>query len=372
MKSIFLFFSKNNRLSRKLKNNSGIIIIVVMWVLVILSTLAISLSRKTNIELSLTKYALAKQRATYLAWGGLLQGIRLIQLDSQDKDSSEEDSLYFCGFPIKDDLMPEDVLKEKPLGQDGEYSLKYLWRPNRYDAEEKVVYGMEDEERKINLNAIILQNNAIVAALLTLLDVDQETANEISASLVDWIDEDDALTQDPHGAESEYYESLLQSYRAKNRPLDSLSELLLIRGMTPEILEKMKPFITIYPKEGDLKINFNTASLTVLRALARAYTGATTNTDTSDADSFAEKIIEFRAGEDGEEFTNDDVFVDIGTTPLNAKEKVLGLVVNQYRTPVSSHIRINSVGREVNRDVEASVQAVVRRDDSAILYWKRN
>lgn len=57
---------------------------------------------------------------------------------------------------------------------------------------------------------------------------------EISEAIFDWIDEDDE--QRTYGAENEYYQSLSPPYECKNAKLETLDELLLIRGITPQIL----------------------------------------------------------------------------------------------------------------------------------------
>ena len=57
---------------------------------------------------------------------------------------------------------------------------------------------------------------------------------ELADAILDFIDADD--TPRTNGCESEYYSSLSPSYPAKNSPLESLDELLLVRGVTSELL----------------------------------------------------------------------------------------------------------------------------------------
>src|SRR3990167_5034479 len=64
--------------------------------------------------------------------------------------------------------------------------------------------------------------------------------------------------------ESAYYLSATPPYRAANGPLRSWSELLLIRGVTKEILRRLTPYATIFPIEGSAKINLNTADPLVI------------------------------------------------------------------------------------------------------------
>ena len=69
--------------------------------------------------------------------------------------------------------------------------------------------------------------------LMTLLNIDPSDGDIIVDSILDWIDPDD-LTR-LNGAKTDYYMSLSPPYRAKNAPLDRVDELLLIRGVTPEL-----------------------------------------------------------------------------------------------------------------------------------------
>ena len=55
----------------------------------------------------------------------------------------------------------------------------------------------------------------------------------ISCAILDWIDPDENTHL--NGAENEEYQRRDPPYYAKNKPIDDLSELLLIRGITPEM-----------------------------------------------------------------------------------------------------------------------------------------
>jgi type II secretory pathway component PulK len=94
-------------------------------------------------------------------------------------------------------------------------------------------YGVTDEASKININALFKLDSSgqtLVNFLMTLPNMTEDVAN----SIVDWIDPDDD-TRDS-GAESDYYSSLSPPYQAKNGPLDSIEELLLVKGVTPQML----------------------------------------------------------------------------------------------------------------------------------------
>ena len=90
-----------------------------------------------------------------------------------------------------------------------------------------------DETARLNINSLIQLDSSgqlLYDALMLLPNMTSELADAI----VDWVDPDD----DPRegGAESDHYLGLGQPYRAKNGPLNSLDELLLVRGMSAQIL----------------------------------------------------------------------------------------------------------------------------------------
>lgn len=95
-------------------------------------------------------------------------------------------------------------------------------------------FGLIDESTKLNLNILPkldeLQPGAGVQLLMALPDMTEEVADAI----LDWIDLDDEPRE--LGAESSYYSGLSPPYAPKNGPLASVEELLLVRGVTPELL----------------------------------------------------------------------------------------------------------------------------------------
>lgn len=101
------------------------------------------------------------------------------------------------------------------------------------EARYAIQYGVTDEGAKLNINALIQEDDTgqvLHDALMKLPDMTEEIADAI----VDWVDSDD--TQRTAGAESGYYATLPQAYQAKNGPLNTLEELLLVRGVTPRLL----------------------------------------------------------------------------------------------------------------------------------------
>ncbi len=94
-------------------------------------------------------------------------------------------------------------------------------------------YGITPEASKLNLNAA---SDAEIERLVTplLLELGVENAADLVAALLDWRDQDDDLR--PGGAEREYYSTLMPGYYPKNGKLDTLEELLLVKGFNAAVL----------------------------------------------------------------------------------------------------------------------------------------
>ncbi|HVS35999.1 MAG TPA: hypothetical protein VMS17_10505, partial [Gemmataceae bacterium] len=95
-------------------------------------------------------------------------------------------------------------------------------------------FGLVDEAGKININAIIQLDNGQGDIAYQLLMGLPNMTDDVANSILDWLDADDTPRTD--GAEDDYYSSLPNPYHCKNGPLDSLEELLLVKGVTPQLL----------------------------------------------------------------------------------------------------------------------------------------
>jgi general secretion pathway protein K len=156
-----------------------------------------------------------------------------------------------------------------------------------------VSWKITDLESKFNINSPepILQQ--VLPQALTLMGVGPGEATPIVNSILDWLDPDDQTHVE--GAETRYYEGLTPPYSAKNGPIDDISELLLIKGVTPEIYyggiatnfqasyysRQLNPFgqsanamlmttsglTNLFTPLSDGKVNINTASAEVLQLI---------------------------------------------------------------------------------------------------------
>jgi general secretion pathway protein K len=128
------------------------------------------------------------------------------------------------------------------------------------------------------------------------LEDDRETAVLLD-SLADWLDTDDEERE--NGAELGYYSGQSPPYRAANRPVLLLDELLLVKGWQTffsgaaleeeqQDAEKIRVCLTAVGNEG--KVNINTAPALVLQALHEQMSS-----------ELAASLITFRQNEDNQD-----------------------------------------------------------------------
>lgn len=103
-----------------------------------------------------------------------------------------------------------------------------------------VKFEFEDENSKINLS--ILANDLVEKTpyygMLQRFLLDMGLPLDLADTLIDWVDPDDFRS--PYGAESSgYYLTLNPPYSTKNEEMDSIGELHLVKGFSPEIIYGM-------------------------------------------------------------------------------------------------------------------------------------
>jgi len=124
-----------------------------------------------------------------------------------------------------------------------------------------------DQNGLFNLNNLVQDgkvNDSQLAVFRRLL-LNAKLPAGLANAIADWLDADDASSGET-GAESEYYLSQIPPVRAANRPIVNLNELLHVRGVTPELLEQLRSYVSVLPKSGP--INVNTAPPQIIAALS--------------------------------------------------------------------------------------------------------
>jgi general secretion pathway protein K len=209
-------------------------------------------------------------------------------------------------------VLLQDLMREKLTGQkfDGPTDIWAMPITKYPIGDGFLTAQIQDETGKLNLNELAstsggeLEQKKKIARVKRLFELLKIRPDLVDA-LMDWIDQDEA--PQPAGAESVYYQSLRPPYRAANGPLSGLGDLRLIKGFTPEIIERLTPYITVFPLEGNAPMNLNTADPIVLQTLDPAVT-----------QSMAMEIVQGRPYKTKVELDRISSFQEIGRTLRNS------------------------------------------------------
>jgi len=333
---------------------SGSALIVVLWVLGLLSMFVMAFAFDMHIEARITSTWRKKLKAEYLAKAGV-ELARMALAETSDSEINNTDPVNYLAKGSDEKLRYAAVT----LAHGGAAEL------SRELGAGTVAVSIQPENARMNINAMIHteDRDATYAAWESLFEsagVPREQWDILVDCLLDWVDPNE-LTH-LNGVESQYYESLDPPYKSKNRPLETVDELFLIKGFNefiPDsdqtIYDAVAAYLTTYSE--DQKVNINAASRDTLMAVL--------NIDAQMADL----IIAERLGPDGLEGTDDDEpFKDLND--LLARIPVLDQVV-------AERISFNATGRFTIRvrgkvgDVERVITCVVKLADKqlSILKW---
>lgn len=188
------------------------------------------------------------------------------------RDNFKATMLTRAGVQAARAVLQQDVLREKQTGEKYD-ALTDLWAmpiKNYAIGDGLLSAQLQDERGKLNLNDLAantgdeLQKKTKIQRIKRLFELLQIN-QDLVETLVDWIDQDNI--PQPAGAESLHYQSQKPAYRAANGPIPSLGDLRLVKGFTPDIIDRLSRYVTVYPQEGGAAVNLNTADTLVIQAL---------------------------------------------------------------------------------------------------------
>jgi general secretion pathway protein K len=343
------------------RNKNATILVITLWVLTLLSAITLSLSYRMGMEIKITKNKIDTDKAFCVANAGIIRAISILNKDTNGYDSLNEQWSNYSA-----DLYGVNLFKDIVVG-DGKFNVSYVYEKDIFSGSSIVFYGMEDEERKININ------KAAQDVLESLPGVTPEVASSIRA----WRGDTD-LTQDVLFKEDAYYQGLTQPYKRKGKPFESLEEILLVRGVTVDIFygkdintdgyidtneQGLKKYLTVF---GDGLINVNTADVVVLRAIGFN-------------EELSYKFIRYRIGvDDLFETADDGIFTETGKIaecftyfePLSPSELE---IVNQKQSLLKVSSRYYSAVCEGNvSGTKARITAVIDKESeegNQIVRW---
>ncbi len=308
---------------KHLKKHNGVAVLLVLLIVAVMTSMAVRFAYLVRSDLNMVENLGSSQRAYYLAKSGIYAAARYLRMDNPQIDHLGE---YWASEPLN---IAFDY---------GEASLKVI-----------------DGERKLGVNKVLNKNDVIdewyQEALMRVFEMIGLEPMSVDV-ILDWIDKDDYPR--PYGAESEYYGSLPQPYDPRNAPMLTDMELLLLKGITPEIYyprEELPCLSQLITVNSSGSININTASELVLRSMDEGIT-----------ESIAQNIINYRA---------ENPFqspIDLKKVP-GIDDRIYGNLVGRIRV-FSEYFEIRSTG--IVSGLERTIKAVVHRQGNQvkIIYFR--
>ena len=206
-----------------MKGNRGIALLLVLWALVLLGTLALGFSLSMRTEAMAARNGIDETRAWFQARTGVNRAIVLLA-----------------------SLSADNVLAASIRGEDGDAS-----------------YGVrvESESGKVDVN---LANEEVLLEILKKGGLPEAEAEGVRDAILDWRDEDDVPR--PRGAERAEYGRMTEAITPRNGKIRSVGELMFVAGVTKDFYESF--LSRVFTAHGNsARLNFLRAPEIVLRSL---------------------------------------------------------------------------------------------------------
>jgi general secretion pathway protein K len=197
------------------REEQGFVLIAVLWLIALFTIVALGYARTTRYRAQEVVNELRLMQENRLQ-------VAALEIAAAQYELYVKNRQRFLSSGLEDSLTPEQR--------------SVMWYP-RY---ETYALQMEEEEFFVRLTPVggLIALHAMTPDLwFTMLEVcgvaDEDARLAVMAAVADWEDEDGLLHLD--GAEADYYAGLPVPYACKNAPMEHIEELLLVRGVTPEI-----------------------------------------------------------------------------------------------------------------------------------------
>jgi general secretion pathway protein K len=333
-----------------IKSNRGIALLITISVTTILVAAALEYNRRARFAVISTAATRDHFTMGNMAVAGVHAAMALLVKDrsESDFDSLQED----WANPEKIDEILQEISFEK-----GKLTVTIADELSKIQVNALVSYP---EGREFNSSQVLLWDR-----YLRYIGSDEQLQEDsdpvaIVNSVKDWLDRgDDDATTGLSGAESNYYKDLDPPYASRNGPIPNLSELLLIKGITPELYygqeetPGLSDHMTVYGMtlgagtafKWPGRININTAALPVLAALL----GIENQELAQTLYDFRQEIVESK---DVHDFSNTKWYKNIpGFEDIAIDQKLI--------TASSDVFRIES--EAVISNIKTSVTALIQR-----------
>ncbi len=312
---------------------------MVLWVLILLSAIAAEFCFAMRTEVNMVRNFKEQTEAYYIALAGLNRGVMELVRNVSSPERKK-------------------LLADKTGEKTETSKTSNRWRMNTNIPPVSFAQGrfrvhIENEAGKINLNTA---DEFLLKMMLNRFELDEKTTSIIVDSIMDWRDENDLHRM--NGAENDYYQSLPEPYECKNGDFDSVEELLMVRGMTPEIFYGgLKQMVSVFQDKGSKRGNLNRRSNRVRgsKICINAASKAMLLSLPQMTEELAQAVIDFRKEAD---------FKSMGEISTLLGADVYGAISPYITLDASAYYQILSVGSIKGSSTRQGVLAVVEINPS--------
>ncbi len=250
----------------------------------------------------------------------------------------------------------------------GTFTIKYL-----FDGQQDKYLCMQDEERKINLNAA---SRDLINTLLKECSVPEAEAGEIAKYICVW-----------RGDKNPDLNPQADIYKAfKKSPFNNAEELIIIleyfyqnagnsdyRREAKDLYVTLRDLITVYPVAAGAKVNINTASQKTIAILINSginrlrQSGEVIN---ATASALLNKILEYRQAN-----VFKDADIEKSLILSGPDETDFRKIINELKGHIateSHNFRISSSGNIKNSATNYRIDCVFDRRNDKFVYWHQN
>jgi general secretion pathway protein K len=223
-----------------MRGDKGFALVLTLIVTTLMVAALVEMIHQVSVDISLSRGYRDGQQASLLAESGITGGVKLLQIAVQGKEYTALTDAWATPAKLEDETGRIEVT-------------------------------VVEESGRINLNNLVQPNGEFepfTQAALKRLGKRLLIPEEVWSCLADWLDSDGQTRS--NGAEAGYYRLQKPPYSARNGKLATIAELSLVRGITPEIITSLRPFVTIYAGQAGAplsQVNINTAPKELLAAL---------------------------------------------------------------------------------------------------------
>ncbi len=201
---------------------------VVLVIITVLALIGAGFSLRMNADLAGVGARSDQQQAYYAADTGLRRTMLLLRTQRGEVDAWFNNDKVFRRIKV---WSPGEIGGSESLADQEKLEGIPAWRFSviSYEVqgdETRIRYGITDEASKLNL---LTASRGQLLALFEQIEMEDVHPQALADALVDWRDSDDRLVS-IEGAESSYYITKNPPYRARNKPMETVEELLMVKG----------------------------------------------------------------------------------------------------------------------------------------------